>query len=271
MDRRGFITSAVAAVAGMLGRPAQAVARGRWWSSLIFCAFENHGFSQVAQLPSHRRLAREGTLLAQYFGITHPSGPNYRALTSGATWGQSQVIDTFHPSIASSAAALHPPMPAYVYHLVGDIAARHNPFVDLHAPVALVRHGLDALRADLEGALPTPALVYVGWDDLNNMHDGSPTRADHNLTALLDTLAASPWFTNPDPAGRHPAFFFCYDEDYRDTNHVFAAWWGRGVRRGIVSQVRHTHYGFCRTVTDNWGLPPLGHGATEKPIEEPWA
>jgi phosphatidylinositol-3-phosphatase len=271
MHRRAFIRAIAAAATAVLGWPRRATARGRWWSSLIFGVFENHGFNQVATLPSHRRLASEGTVLTRYAAVTHPSGPNYRALISGETWSRAQTIDTFHPSVASQAAQLSPPVATYVYHLSGEIAHRHDPFRDLRAPVAAVRRGLPALQRDLGGALETPALVYVGWDDSNNMHDGDPTRADQNLMALLNVLSAAPWFTTPDPDGRYPALFFCYDEDNaREDNHVFAAWWGRGVRRGFASPTPHTHYSFCRTVTDNWGLAPLMRAAGAAPIAEPW-
>jgi acid phosphatase len=271
--RRSFIVGAAAAtLAAVSGQPARAAARGRWWSGLFFAVLENHGFDQVANLPSHLRLMREGTVLTRYFAVTHPSGPNYRVLASGATWGAAEAIDTYHPSIASLAAALSPPIPTYVYHLSGTIARRHNPFLDLHAPVAAVKRGLPALRSDLGGALPEAALVYVGWDDTNNMHNGDQIRADRSLTSLLDVLAASTWFATPDGAGRYPALFICYDEDNgREGNRVFAAWWGRGVRRGAVSAQPHTHFSFCRTATDNWGLSPLEEAAAAAPIVEPWA
>ncbi len=271
MHRRAFIAGSVAAALAAVSGSARAAARGRWWSSLVFGVFENHGFNQVAGLPSHLRLFNEGAVLTRYFAVTHPSGPNYRALASGATWSQAETIDTSHPSIASRAAELSPPIPTYVYHLSGTIAHRHNPFLDLRAPVT-VRQGLAALRSDLDGALPEAALVYVGWDDRNNMHDGDRARGDRSLTALLDVLAASTWFATPDSAGRYPALFICYDEDDgREDNHVFAAWWGRGVRRGGSSSLPHTHISFCRTVTDNWGLPPLAQAASASAIAEVWA
>ncbi len=272
MHRRAFLGWAIgAAAAAALGATGHAATiGGRWWSSLVFGLFENHGFDDVVDLPSHRRLATEGTVLARYFAITHPSGPNYRALISGETWSPLEAIDTFHPSIASLAAALQPPIPTYVYHLSGEIAHWHNPFLDLRSPVAAVRHGLQAFQQDIEEGIPSPSLVYVGWDDSNNMHNRNAIRADRNLSQLLDLLAASSWFSTPDGDGRYPALFFCYDEDRGRTNRVFAAWWGRGVRRGLTSQVPHTHYSFCRTVTENWGLPALGHAADTAPIAEPW-
>jgi len=270
------VLRAVLAAAGTAARshPVRAAGAARWWSSLVWAVFENRTFSEVSGLASHRRLAREGTVLDRYFAVSHPSGPNYRAMASGETWGTAEVVDTFHPTVAGAAAAAAPPIPAYVYHLAGTIARKHNPLVDLHAPIARSAVGLDALRAGLRGGpagLPERCLVYAGWDDDDDMHNGHPQRADANLNTLLDTLGASPWFTTPDGDGRYPAFFFCYDEDdFNADNHVFAAFWGRGVRRGAASAIRHTHYGFCRTMSDNWGLPVLGMAAREAPIGEVW-
>jgi len=271
MDRRAFLQWLGAAGALLLSRPRLVRGAGRWWSSLVWAVFENRGFSEVAALPSHRRLAREGTVLTRYFGVTHPSGPNYRAMASGETWGRAETVDTFHPSVASEAAVTSPSIPTYVYHISGAIARKHDPLTDLHAPIARTRHGLDALREDLRGGLPEACLVYAGWSDDDDLHNGDFARADRNLAALLDALDASPWFTTPDRSGRYPALFFCYDEDYRQAdNRVFAAWWGRGVRRGGTSAIRHTHYSFCRTMTDNWGLPALGRAALVRPIDEVW-
>jgi hypothetical protein len=274
IDRRAFLAQAAAgllAAGPLTARVAAGAQKPRWWSSLVWGAFENRAFAEVASLPSHRRLAREGAVLTRYFAVAHPSGPNYRAMASGETWGHAEVVDAFHPTVASEGAAANPPIPAYVYHLAGTAARKHDPLTDLHAPLAGVRHGLETLRNDLREGLPASCLVYVGWDDQDDMHSGSPARADRNLTALLDVLAASPWFTTPDRAGRFPAFFFCYDEDDgSEENRVFAAWWGRGVRRGYTAAAHHTHYGFCRTMTENWGLPALGRAALEDPIDEVW-
>jgi phosphatidylinositol-3-phosphatase len=275
MRRRTFLRTLTAAAGAALSAPgAAAGAPGpakRSWSSIVFAVFENHGFQEVAGLPSHRRLAAEGAILTRYSAVAHPSGPNYRALVSGETWGSSEIVDTFHPSFGSEAAQTAPAIPTYVYHLIGEIAARHNPFLDLHAPIAAVKHGTAALRRDLEGLLPSTAIVYVGWDDDNDMHNGDVRRADRNLSDLLDVLGASSWFSRPDAEGRYPVFFFCYDEDDgRESNNVFAAWWGRGVRHGFASAIPHDHYAFCRTVTDNFGLPPLGRAAGSLAIGEPW-
>jgi len=216
-------------------------------------------------------MAREGTVLSRYHAVGHPSGPNYRAMISGEMWGHREVVDAFHPSVASVAATARPSTPTYVYHLAGTIARRHNPFADLHAPVAAERRGFDAFAQDADGRLPQHCLVYVGWDDANDLHDGDFRSADRNLAALLDILDRSRWFATPDGDDRYPALFICYDEDDgSENNRVFAAWWGRRVQRGSVSATLHTHYGLCRTITDNFDLPALGRAAEEAPINEVW-
>src|ERR1051325_9751434 len=52
--------------------------------------FENKEFGTVIgnpQMPIYNQLARQYTLLTQYYAITHPSLPNYIALIGGDTFG----------------------------------------------------------------------------------------------------------------------------------------------------------------------------------------
>lgn len=173
--------------------------------------------------------------------------------------------------MATEGAAARPPLPVYVYHLESVIAQRHNPFVDLHAPPG--RGGAFVLKtfvADLQGPPPPTCLVFVGWNDEHDGHDGGRELADRSLTALLDVLSSSPWFNTSDPAGRFPALFVCWDRTTlgrKTTSSRHGG--GRGIRRGI-SSAQYTHYSFCRTMTDNWGLPAPGEGMSTVPIREPF-
>lgn len=274
MSRRTFIHHTVLLGGLLAGGASRVLAappapRGRWFSSLVWAVLENRGYRQVVSLPSHQRLRREGTVLTQYFAVSHPSGPNYRAMASGEIWSRNEEIGAFHPSIASEASAED--IPSYIYHLKGTIARRHNPLRDLRAPVAAEKHGMAAFTRDLAGGLPSQCLLYCGWDDDNNAHDGPLETADRNVGELLDALAKSQWFNTPDALQRYPAFFLCWDEDDdHEDNHVFAAWWGRGVKAGLAAATRHTHYGFCRTMTENWQLPALGRARSESPVTDPF-
>src|SRR6266540_5254053 len=60
---------------------------------IVIIMFENKEFGTVIGNPlmsNYNRLAREYTLLTQYYAVAHPSLPNYVALIGGDTFG----IDT---------------------------------------------------------------------------------------------------------------------------------------------------------------------------------
>src|SRR5262249_55032378 len=57
---------------------------------VVVVVFENKSAGQIlgnAQAPTFNHYARRGAVLAQYFGVAHPSLPNYLALVSGSTHG----------------------------------------------------------------------------------------------------------------------------------------------------------------------------------------
>ena len=151
---------------------------------------------------------------------------------------------------------------------------RHQPFADCHAPY-LAHPG-----ADFDDFLAAPigqwytsyysSLWYVGLDDGNNAHSAPLSIADANLSKLLDQLDASPWFNTVDSGtGKYPALFVCWDEVYASDEHVFAAWYGKGVKPGQYSTWRN-HYSFTATVCAALGAPPLAHSAAVTAIDEVW-
>ena len=236
----------------------------RWFSSLLWVVFENHGFSEVAGLPSHQRLTRTGCACANYTAIIHPSGPNYRCLAGGQYVTLNETLDAPMDTIATRLGAV-PRLRQFYVPWAGDSASRHQPFDDCHTPLEP--------RATLSPAsLPAACHVYLGLDDQHNAHSGPLADADAALTSLLDTLDGSSWFTTP-VDGLYPALFVVWDEVYTDpANQVFAAWYGKGVRAGGAPDLlARNHYSFCRTVTDNWGLPPLGGAGGVTPMAECFA
>ena len=59
----------------------------------------NHNAQEVMELSSHQCLRREGAFLANYFAVTHPSGPNYRAMAAGRYWtNDERLISRSRPS-----------------------------------------------------------------------------------------------------------------------------------------------------------------------------
>lgn len=237
-------------------------AQAKWFSHLVWTVFENHGFSQVADLPSHKRLALGGSVMTAYHGITHPSGPNYRALAAGEYWRADEFIDEKHLCIADALSGES--IDTLLVNLKGVCAQRHNPFLDLHAPFTTLHPG--SFMPDVWSSKFKH--MYLGWDDNNNGHSAPVEIADRNLNEILDALDSSVFFNTP-VDGLYPAFFIVWDEVYTDPdNRVFAAWYGKGVKKGFQDTVFRNHYSFTATVLNNWSLPPLNHSAGVTPMSE---
>ena len=229
------------------------------FSSLVWVVGENHNAQEVMELSSHQRLRREGAFLANYFAVTHPSGPNYRAMAAGRYWNNDERLDQQKPTFASQAR-----VPVTVWNFRGKPARKHNPFYDLKTE----HRAVDEL--DLE-SLPPRCVLYVGLDDENNAHDGEIDVFDANIHALLDQLTASSWF-NTAVGGRYPALFLTWDEAYRArTNQVFAALFGRGVTPGAESIQELNHFSFCRLCCESFGVAPLAHAIEASTIEGIWS
>jgi hypothetical protein len=194
-------------------------------------------------------------------------------MVSGTTWGTAEEIYNYNtipddapPSTLGT--VLADVAPAYIYHLAGRIAHRHDPFHDLKTPGVNVRHSTADLLSDLDDdklKLPKHSLVYVGWDDDNDMHGGTMQRGDenlHNLKLVKLVVGRSKWFNLPDENGIFPWLFSCYDEDRskwggrRENNHVFACWWRPLIKPRVIDTC-YTHYSFCDTITANWGKEAL--------------
>ena len=106
---------------------------------------ENHSYSQIIDSPDApyiNRLAAQGALFTESFGITHPSQPNYLALFSGSTQGitDNSCPHTFTtPNLGHNLLAAGLTFAGYSEDLpsVGSIvcseghyARKHNPWVN---------------------------------------------------------------------------------------------------------------------------------------------
>lgn len=229
----------------------------KYFSSLVWVVCENHGIEQVRELPNHQLLRERGSVLTNYFAVTHPSGPNYRSMAAGHYFTRDEHLGQEKATVAT-----HLGIETVVWNFKGQPALRHNPFADLQSPHRKVT------ELDLE-TLPERCILYVGMDDKNNAHSGPLAVADANIGELVQKLTASTWFNRP-VSGLYPALFVTWDEAYTASNQVFAALLGRGVRPGSDCATRLDHYSFCRLITDNWEKDPLQSAATAGLITDIW-
>lgn len=226
---------------------------------------ENHAYGEVidaSQAPFITSLANAGALFTQSFAITHPSQPNYLALFSGSTQGitDDSCPHTFNaPNLASELLADRYsfagysealPAPGFTGCSSGQYARKHSPwvnFVNVPASASLPFTAFPANYASL------PTVSFVIPDLVDDMHSGSIQRADQWLSDHLGGYAA--WA----PSHRSLLILTADEDDESAGNQIPTVIAGAFVRPGRYAE-RIDHYRVLRTLTNAYGLAPLGPG-----------
>ncbi len=236
---------------------------------------ENKSYSQIigsASAPYINSLAADNAVATDYHGVTHPSLPNYLALTGGQTFG---VTTDCSPSscpvdganIADSIEGAQRGWGAYMQSMPdpctttssGSYAVKHNPFVyfdDIRTnPTRCNAHIVpySNLSVDLATTATTPSFVFIVPNLCNDMHDCSVSTGDNWLKANLPTIFNSPaWKT------QNSLLVITWDEDdFTTVNKVATILIGPSVRPGYRSSTSYNHYSLLKTIEAAWGLPPL--------------
>src|SRR5215208_6625845 len=176
-------------------------------SRAIVVVMENKEHGQVIgsdAAPYVTQLARENTAPARYYGIRHPSLPNYMAMLAGSTLGiasnctschrpHRNLVDQLEENGISWRAYMEAmPRACYGGAFRGRYAKKHNPFAyfdtitERRARCAKVVPG-SRLQDDLAGG-SLPEFVFVTPDLCNDTHDCSVRHGDRYLSRLLPPL-----------------------------------------------------------------------------------
>jgi phospholipase C len=153
---------------------------------------ENTGFDALIGNPNApfiNSAASKNGLSTNYFGVTHPSQPNYIALTSGSTNGVTGDGPTTInvPNIADQVEASGRTWKSYNQNLSlcsGNVLAtacgnqlyerKHNPFVtyqDIQTNPARLANNVDLSQLDTDLASgKVPNLAYIDPDQCHDMH-----------------------------------------------------------------------------------------------------
>jgi hypothetical protein len=247
---------------------------------VMLVVLENADYDTARAQPFLATLACEGGLIRQSFAVTHPSQPNYLALTAGDTYGVDSnapvTLDVRH--IGDLLEARGGTWKAYVEGYPGHCfpgpgsgayVRRHVPFLSFRsvqkhcAPVV----NATALAADIrDGTLPDYALyVPNAWHD---GHDAGVSVADRWLAETFGSRLGDPRFM------QDMVFMVTFDEARRGwwrANHVYTVVFGDRVIPGAVSDTRYDHYDLLRTIEELLGLGTLGRrDATASPITGIW-
>ena len=263
---------------------------------IVIIMFENKEFGSVIgnpEMPIYNKLAREYTLLTQYYAIRHPSLPNYIALMGGDIFGiSSNCQDCFidAPSLPDlieqsgrTWKTYQEDMPEPCFLGSTNLyAQKHNPLVYFD-PIRLNPERCQRSVVPLK-VLPLdiatnslPNFFFIKPNICNDSHDCSLDISDTWLTNLLNVLipaldaTAKPYFVAmlfEEGQGDHT----CCGLPEPGGGRVPMVLYSPLVKNGFEDPTPYTHYSLLKTISESWGLEYLGHAAEDNHalIVAPW-
>lgn len=254
-------------------------------SHVFLVVLENREYDEVIgnpQAPYLNRLAQRGAVAVNYFGVTHPSLPNYLALLGGDTFGISEnctecVVSGPNLATQLSRAGISwraymesLPYPCFTGTTPGPYAKRHNPFVyfpSLTTRPDRCRNVMAELQLPLD--LKAGRLPSFGWLTPNLCHDGHDCglgAADFHLSTLLPGVVRQ--------LGPRGLLIVTFDEGTSDAGCCGSPGGGRiatilvgpQVPRGSEIVQPADHYSLLASLEDRFGLPRLRRAAFAQPL-----
>jgi phospholipase C len=247
------------------------------YDHVVIVAMENHNYSEIdGHSPYLNGLAADCALANDYDALTHPSLPNYIAMTSGDKHGiltDCTDCSVSAPSIFGQLAGdwrsylESIPSAGYQGSESGSYVKRHNPaayYTPLAAEYAKRAVPLNRLSADLaHGTLSRFSLVIPNL--CNDEHDCSVATGDDWLRIWIPRLLASPAYKS----GK-TAVIVTYDEGTLFDNKVYTVVAARSVRPGTVVGDSFDHYSLLLTTEQLLGLPCLGDACHARSMAVPF-
>jgi phospholipase C len=264
------------------------------YSHVIVIMMENHSYNTIigsAQAPYINSVATECGLATNYHNISHPSLPNYMAVTSGAGYtkltkfdgdcnpvpgcvnklpgifGQGETWKAYEESMPSNCDKSNS----------GEYAVRHDPppYYTTLSGCATNDVPFTQLATDLSAGT-LPAYSFITPNLIDDMHDGTIADGDNWLKANLPTILSSSEYTDGSTV-----VFITWDEgeggSYADgehcaTNttdvscHVATLVISPSTKAGTKSATMFNHYSLLGTAEQLLGLPKLGNAKTAKTL-----
>ena len=231
---------------------------------------ENHSFEEALAGHYTASLAAKYAVANNYHAVSHPSVPNYLALTSGSTWGVQN--DSYHVlpkqdlgtqltkagvswraymEGLTSAGCLHSPVP---------YDPGHNPFAFYGGACPSNVVPFTSLAPDLGGSVPR--FSWITPDRCHDTHDCSVATGDQWLSEVVPQITASQaWKSNG-------ALFITWDEDDNGpTNRVLNLVISPNAGHKTSNRM-YTHYSLLATIEDLLGVGRLGQAAQAAPMSD---
>jgi hypothetical protein len=235
---------------------------------VVVIVLENSDVDSTLSLSHFNRLAKKGAFLSNYYGITHPSQPNYIAMISGSTQGVDSNSNASLPmkhigdlleikGKTWRAYGEDYPGDCYLNDSSGNYVRKHMPFLSFeniqnnrircNQVVSAKNFGADLIHSNLaDFSLFIP-------NQLNNGHDTGVGYANNWVGEKLLPMLEQ---RSPD---NDTLFIITFDEgSYLSDNKIYTVLFGAGVQPGITSTRAYSHFSLLKTIEMIFGLPTLG-------------
>ncbi|PQE17171.1 acid phosphatase protein [Rutstroemia sp. NJR-2017a WRK4] len=273
--------SSIWLAAGALTGSCAAYVPGAAFDRFFTIWLENQDDSKVEDNSDIQNLTKQGILLSNYYGLTHPSQPNYIASISGDYFGLnhdefvripsnvSTIVDIFD-SAGIEWNGYFEGMPGPGYMGEGstgqdgsgwDYVRKHNPFVSYDS---INTNGTRLQRllslSDFQSAVEKnelPQYAHISPDMRNDGHNTSLAYAANWTRSFLTPLLQNESFMN------NTLILLTYDESetYSKPNSIYSVLLGGAVpkdKQGTTDSTVYSHYSILSTLQNNWALPNLG-------------
>ena len=215
-------------------------------------------------------LAARYGLAGNYHAITHPSVPNYLALTSGSTWGvrddgyyalSKQDLGTQLTNAGVSWRAYMEGLgDAGCLDSPGPYSLGHNPFAYYGGACPANVVPFTALSADLAGN--TPRFSWITPDRCHDTHDCRVEVGDQWLQETVGGITASAAWKN------NGVLFITWDEDDGSASNQVLTLVMTPALAHRESTKPYDHYSLLATIEDVLGVGRLGRAAQAQPMTD---
>lgn len=218
--------------------------------------------------PFFAELARKGANFSNFLALTHPSQPNYIALTSGSTYnvtddrvvnlGAQNIVDLLEAkNISWKVYAEDCPGNCFTRSANGNYARKHNPFIsylNIQNNPTRCANIVNASQFDQDVASGhLPNYVFYVPNNKNNAHDTTLAFADKWYGQKFGSYVADAQFL------QNTILISTFDESEPSAarNQIYTSIVGSGVLAGTVSELLNI-YSLLNMIENNWTLGNLG-------------
>ena len=237
-------------------------------SHVFVIVLENRSYAQVVGSGYIGQLAQRYAYTTDYHGVSHPSLPNYLALTAGTTYGITD--DGWHNlpagGLGTELTAAGIGWRAYMegmsngcYHSPYPYALKHNPFAYYGGTCPSQVVPFTQFASDMQSNVPR--FVWITPDLCHDGHDCPNSTVNAWLSQTVPTiLDSSAWQDNG-------VLFITWDEGEDSANSVLTL----VIHPDPLlhrSDRSYNHYSLLATIEDVLGVPRLGGAAQATPMDD---